>query len=69
MMAHRIIECSSSVQFQVANMSPGQYDEITKLLVWHQVKVVSNELDSVLELLLDEAISQNFEASSLEAAI
>jgi len=35
MMAHRIIDCSSSVQFQVANMSPGQYDEITKLLVWH----------------------------------
>jgi hypothetical protein len=38
-------------------MTPGQYDEITKLLVWLQVKVVSNELDSVLELLLDEAIS------------
>jgi hypothetical protein len=50
-------------------MTPGQYDEITKLLVWLQVKVVSNELDSVLELLLDEAISQNFEASTLEQAI
>jgi hypothetical protein len=57
LMAHRIVECASTVQFQVANMTPGQYDEITKLLVWLQVKVVSNELDSVLELLLDEAIS------------
>ena len=50
-------------------MTPGQYDEITKLLIWLQIKAVSNELDSVLELLLDEAIGQNFDASSLEQAL
>ena len=50
-------------------MTPGQYEEITKLLVWSQVKVASTELDGVLELLMDEALGQNFEASSLEQAI
>jgi len=37
-------------------MTVGQYEEITKLLVWQQIRTVSAELDSVLELLLDEAI-------------
>ena len=31
--------------------------------------MASTELDGVLELLMDEALGQNFEASSLEQAI
>jgi len=69
MHCHRMIHSASTVQFQVANMTPGQYDEITKLLVWDQVRNASRELDTIMNLLMEESLGYNFDTSSLEQAI
>lgn len=67
MLSNRVVQSGHRICFLVANMTPGQYAEITKLLAWDQLGNISDEIDSFLELLKEENLSYNFDLSRFES--
>jgi len=50
-------------------MSPGHYADITKILAWDQLESVTNEIDTVLELLKDENLGQSYDLGNFERQV
>jgi len=69
LMASRLIKGGSRICFYVANMSPGQYSEIMKMLVWDQLEGVSLYIDEIMDLLKEENMTHNFNLSQLETHV
>ena len=61
LLTNRVIKSSGRVSFFVANMTPGQYAEITKLLSWEKLESVTSQIDSILVMLKEENLAYNFD--------
>ena len=59
---------SNRTSFFVANMTPGQYAEVTKMLAWEKLDTVISLIDSILELLKEENLGYNYDITELEVA-
>lgn len=66
MLANRIVQSGHRICYFVANMSPGQYAEITRLLAWDQHGDICEEIDSLLDLLKEENLPYNYNCDILE---
>lgn len=66
MLSNRLVQSGHRICFFVSNMSPGQYGEITKILAWDQLESVTEEIDSMLELLKAENLAYNYDLGAFE---
>ena len=66
MQSNRLVQSGHRIVYFIANMSPGQYAEITAILAWDSLESVSNEIDSILELLKDENLPCNYDCDGFE---
>ena len=69
MLSNRLVQSGHRVCFLVANMSPGQYAEITRLLAWDQLERIAEEIDALLDLLKEENLSYNFDLAGFEQLV
>lgn len=65
---NRIMQSSNRVSFFVANMTPGQYAEVTKMMAWDKLDSVINLIDSILDLLKEENLGYSYDTTELEVA-
>lgn len=66
MLSNRLVQSGHRICFLVANMTPGQYAEVTRLLAWDQLGRISDEIDAMLDLLKEENLSYNYDLGSYE---
>mmetsp|Transcript_23707 Transcript_23707/g.29425 ORF Transcript_23707/g.29425 Transcript_23707/m.29425 type:complete len:143 (+) Transcript_23707:3242-3670(+) len=66
MLSNRLVQSGHRIVYFIANMSPGQYAEITAILAWDSLDRVAEEIDSILELLKDENLTYNFDCGNFE---
>lgn len=66
MLSNRLVQSGHRICFFVANMSSGQYGEITKILAWDQLASVTEEIDNMLDLLKAENLAYNHEMGTFE---
>ena len=65
---NKIMQSSNRVSFFVANMTPGQYAEVTKMMAWDKLDSVINLIDSILDLLKEENLGYSYDTTELEVA-
>ena len=65
---NRIMQSSNRVSFFVANMTPGQYAEVIKMMAWDKLDSVINLIDSILDLLKEENLGYSYDTTELEVA-
>ena len=68
-LCHYVVELASTVQFQVANMTPQMYDELTKLLLWDKLPEVSAIIDKVAYDLRAEQLNPSFDTAAFVEAV
>ena len=56
-----IINQCSIVQFQIANSSPESYREITKIVAWDRIPVITSQVDTITDLMNNQSLSYTFE--------
>ena len=66
MLCNRLVTSGHRICYFVANMSPGQYSEITKMLAWDELDKITEEVDMMLDLLKEENLAYNYDLAGFE---
>ena len=69
MLSNRLVQSGHRICFFVANMSPGQYADVTKLLAWDELDRIAEEIDSLLDLLKEENLAYNYDLTGFEGFV
>lgn len=65
LICNRFVDTASELKLYVANMTPGQYKEVVKMLTWDKLPLLTEEIDKIADMLKDENLPYNFEVSIL----
>ena len=69
MLCHRLVSSGHRICYLVANMTPGQYAEVTKMLAWDQLDRIAEEIDMLLDLLKEENLAYNYDLAAFEQLV
>lgn len=53
----------------MANSSPEQYREITKILVWDRIPVIISQVDTITDLMNNQSLSYTFETTDFQQEV
>lgn len=53
----------------MANSSPEQYREITKILVWDRIPVIMSQVDTITDLMNNQSLSYTFETTDFQQEV